>query len=165
MAAPKIRLLVPDAALMDAALAGDEALAAALGHPVAPNWATFVAALAPTRLALAADPEAGAWGARFFVAAEPPELVGWGGFKGPPAEGTVELGYEIAARRRRRGFATAAIAAMLAEARADARVRRVIAHTLPEPNSSNRLLEAAGFGFEAEAEERGEPVWRFALEL
>lgn len=160
-----IRLLIPDPALMDAALAGDEALAAALGHPVAPGWVTFVAALAPTRQALAADPEAGAWGTRFFLATEPPELVGWGGFKGPPLDGSVELGYEIAACRRRRGFAGAAIAAMLAEARADARVRRVIAHTLPEPNGSNRLLEAAGFGFDAEAEDRGERAWRFALDL
>jgi hypothetical protein len=35
--------------LLDAAIAGDDALARALGHPVVPGWATFTTALARTR--------------------------------------------------------------------------------------------------------------------
>src|SRR5919106_2604017 len=42
--------------LMDAALAGDEALADALGHAVVPGWVTFTEALGPTREAIVADP-------------------------------------------------------------------------------------------------------------
>ena len=42
------------------------------------------------------------------------------------------------------------------------RVTAVIAHTLPERNASNRVLEKAGFQFEAEAQEDGEVVWRFS---
>lgn len=158
-----IRLVRAELHLLDAALAGDDALARALGHRVVPGWATFTAALKPTRDAVAADPDASAWGARFFVTSDPPELVGWGGFKGPPRDGVVELGYEIAEARRERGLATAATRAMLAEAFADGRVTTVIAHTLPERNSSNRVLEKAGFLYDGDDRENGEVVWRFSL--
>jgi ribosomal-protein-alanine N-acetyltransferase len=158
-----IRLVRANLDLLDAALAGDDALARALGHDVVAGWATFREALQPTRDALAADPGGAAWATRFFVAADPPELVGWGGFKGPPRDGVVELGYEIAEARQRRGLATAATRAMVAEAFADERVTTVIAHTLPERNASNRVLEKVGFQYHGEAEEEGEVVWRYSL--
>jgi len=96
-------------------------------------------------------------------APDPSELVGWGGFKGPPENGVVEVGFEIAEARRGRGLATAATQAMLTEAFADELVRAVIAHTLPERNASNRVLEKAGFRFAGEAQEDDEVVWRFSL--
>jgi [ribosomal protein S5]-alanine N-acetyltransferase len=158
-----LRLVVPDLHLMNAALIGDGALADALGHAVVAGWATFTDALAPTRDTIAAHPEGVAWGARLFVAGEPPELVGWGGFKGPPRDGVVELGYEIAEQRRGRGLATAATRAMLAEAFADARVDAVIAHTPATRDASARVLEKAGFRYDREAQEKGNAVWRFSL--
>ncbi|HEU0023312.1 MAG TPA: GNAT family protein [Thermoleophilaceae bacterium] len=158
-----VRLVRADLTLIEAALAGDDSLAAALGHDVVPGWATFTGALRTTRDALAANPDSSEWGARLFVAGEPPELVGWGGFKGPPGQGVVELGYEIAESRRGRGLATSATRAMLAEAFADERVASVIAHTLPEPGASNRVLEKAGFHYEGKAREGDEVVWRYSL--
>lgn len=158
-----IRLVPAELRLLDAALAGDDVLAQALGHDVVPGWSTFTRALQTTRDAVAASPGAAAWGARLFVARELPELVGWGGFKGPPEDGVVELGYEIAEARRGRGLATAATRAMLVEAFADERVRTVIAHTLAQRNASNRVLEKAGFRYEADAQDDGEVVWRFSL--
>jgi [ribosomal protein S5]-alanine N-acetyltransferase len=155
-----IRLIRADLDLMDAALAGDEALARALGVEVVPGWVSFTEALQPTRDAVAADPDA-RWGTRFFVTDDPRELVGWGGFKGPPRDGVVELGYEIAEARQGRGLATAAARAMVDEAFADEGVSAVIAHTLAEHNASNRVLEKAGFRFDGEAQEDGETVWRF----
>jgi [ribosomal protein S5]-alanine N-acetyltransferase len=148
---------------MDAALAGDDALARALGHEVVPGWATFTEALPPTRNALVAEPNGQAWGTRFFVSGEPPELVGWGGFKGPPDAGVVEVGYEIAEARQGRGLATAATRAMVAEAFADDRVSTVIAHTLAESTASNRVLEKVGFSYEGEVSEDGEVVWRYSI--
>jgi ribosomal-protein-alanine N-acetyltransferase len=145
---------------MDAALAGDDALARALGHEVVPGWATFREALPKTRDALVEEP---VWGTRFFVSGDPPELVGWGGFKGPPDGGVVEIGYEIAAARRSRGLATAATDAMVAEAFADDQVTTVIAHTLAERNASNRVLEKAGFTHDGEDSEDGAAVWRYSL--
>jgi RimJ/RimL family protein N-acetyltransferase len=158
-----VRLVRVDLDLLDAALAGDDALARALGHDVAAGWATFREALQRTRDALAAGPGDAAWGSRLFVAENPPELVGWGGFKGPPGDGVVEIGYEVAEARQGRGLATAAARAMVAEAFADERVTMVIAHTLAERNASNRVLEKVGFRYDGEATQRGRVVWRYAL--
>lgn len=159
---PPIRLLRPTVEQLDAALAGDERPAEAIGAQVAPDWATFAEALPHAREAVAASPD-DPWGPRLFLTEDPPELVGWGGFKGAPAAGVVELGYEIAASRRERGLATAAARAMVAEAFADPEVTSIVAHTLPERNASNRVLEKLGFRF-AEATEEGEQdVWRYAL--
>jgi ribosomal-protein-alanine N-acetyltransferase len=148
----ELRLLRPDGAALDAAADSDDALAAALGCTVVPGWATFT-----ERLRAA---PAGEWGTRFFVVDG--ELVGWGGFKGPPRDGAVEIGYEIAASRQGRGLATAAVRAMLAEAFAGAGVQRVLAHTLPERNASNYVLEKCGFRFEGDVVVRGMAVWRYA---
>jgi len=159
-----MRLVRPDLALLDAAVAGDDALAARLGVPVAAGWVSFGDALRHTRDRVAQASGDLHWSTCLFVDDDPPELVGWGGFKGPPdAEGTVEIGYEIAPARRGRGRATAAAAAMVADSFAAPRVRLVIAHTLPEPNASNHLLEKLGFRFDGDVLERGRPVWRWAL--
>jgi ribosomal-protein-alanine N-acetyltransferase len=80
-----IRLVPATVDLLDAALAGDRALASTLGHTVIPGWATFTGALQRTRDALAAASSDTSWRPRLFVAEGPPELVGWGGFKGPRA--------------------------------------------------------------------------------
>ena len=158
-----ISLVRPDVALMDAALAGDAALAEAIGHEVAPGWVSFQDALRPTRDSIASQPEGFLWGTRFFVTDEPPELVGWGGFKGAPVDGVVELGYEIAEGRQGRGYATAVTRAMLAEAFADPEVSAVIAHTLPESNASTRVLEKTGFEHVGSVDDDGQEVWRFSL--
>jgi ribosomal-protein-alanine N-acetyltransferase len=158
-----IRLVRADVDLLDAAIAGDRALAGALGLEVVPGWATFRNALPRTRDAVAGEPIESPWGPRLFATGEPPELVGWGGFKGPPRDGVVELGYEIAESRRGQGLATAAVRAMVTEAFGDECVGEVIAHTLPERNASNRVLEKAGFRFDREAREAGAIVWRFKL--
>jgi RimJ/RimL family protein N-acetyltransferase len=158
-----IRLVPVTVDLLDAAMVDDDALVRALGHDVAPGWVTFREALQATHDAIAAAPTISAWGARFFVAGEPLELVGWGGFKGPPREGVVEIGYEIAEGRRGRGLATAAAREMVAEAFADEQVMTVMAHTLPEHNPSNRVLEKVGFRYDGEAREGGERVWRYVL--
>ncbi len=158
-----IRLVPVTVDLLDAAIVGDDALARVLGHDVTCGWMTFREALHATRNALAASPGGSTWGARLFVSREPPELIGWGGFKGAPEGGVVEIGYEIAESRRGRGLATAAARAMVAEAFADEQVVRVIAHTLPERNASNRVLEKVGFSYDGDDREDGELVWRYAL--
>ena len=56
-----------------------------------------------TRDAVAADPASTRWGTRLFVLDDPPALVGWGGFKGPPKDGEVEIGYAVAPSFEGRG--------------------------------------------------------------
>lgn len=156
-------LLVPDLALLDAALAGSEELGRALsGYQVAEGWEGFPEAIPQVRDAVASDPAVTRWGTRLFLLEEPPTLAGWGGFKGPPADGTVELGYAVAPAVRGRGIAAAAVREMLREAYAADEVVAVVAHTLPEANASTRVLERTGFVLDSEdAEEDGEPVWRW----
>lgn len=156
-----VRLVPAELNLVEAALTGDAALAEAAGCDVAPGWASFAGALEATRDALLANPARVEWGPRLFISEDPPRIVGWGGFKGPPADGVVELGYEIAKSLWGRGLATAAAQAMLTEAFAHAEVTTVIAHTLPVLNASNHILARLGFRYEGGRRERGEVVWRF----
>jgi [ribosomal protein S5]-alanine N-acetyltransferase len=164
--ASRLRLRVADLSIVDAALAGSEALSRALGgYEVAEGWVVFPQALPVTREALAADPGSARWGTRLFVVDEPKVVVGWGGFKGPPAEGVVELGYAVAPDFRGRGIAGEAVRQMLLEAFSSSEVQAVIAHTLGQPGPSTRVLEKAGFGYDGEATDGdGGVLWRWRHE-
>jgi ribosomal-protein-alanine N-acetyltransferase len=160
-----VLLVTPDLTLLDAAIAGRDELARALGCDVAEGWDVFGGALRRTRDALAGDPASARWGMRFFVLDEPRTLVGFGGFKGPPSDGVVELGYAVAPSHEGRGLATAATQAMVREAFAAPGVQAVIAHTRPEPGASARVLEKAGFVHEGEVpDEQIGTAWRFRVE-
>ena len=72
--------------------------------------------------------------------------VGRGGFKGPPTEdGVVEIAYGIAPEHQGKGYATEAAVALVSYALACEQVRIVLAHTLPQPNASTRVLTKCGF--------------------
>jgi RimJ/RimL family protein N-acetyltransferase len=93
-------------------------------------------------------------------------LVGSGGYVGPPDDGVVELGYEIAPEFRRKGYATAAVGAMVAKAKSSGAVHTVIAHTLAAENPSTAVLRKAGFRFlGAFPDEEQGSVWRWELAL
>lgn len=163
MLAPRVRLFVPDVALLDAAIDGPAALTRALeGCEDAEGWEVFPDALPATRDSLASDPESARWGTRLFVLDKPSMLVGWGGFKGPPADGIVELGYSVAPALRRRGIATEAVREMLRDAFSETQVRAVIAHTLAEPGPSTKVLEKTGFVYDGEVNDEDDGrLWRW----
>jgi RimJ/RimL family protein N-acetyltransferase len=74
------------------------------------------------------------------------EVVGLIGFHRAPSEtGDVEIGYNVAPSRRRRGYATAAVAALVELAAADTRIVAIVAGTDPENIASQRALERNGF--------------------
>ena len=108
-----------------------------------------------------------AWSTHLFHAGadEGGALIGIGGFKGPPQDGTVEIGYEIAPAYRGQGRARAAATEMIATARA-AGCRTVIAHTLAEDNPSTSVLTRLGFTCVETVEDPDEgPIWRWELPL
>jgi RimJ/RimL family protein N-acetyltransferase len=70
--------------------------------------------------------------------------VGSCAFKGPPADGIVEIAYGIESEHRGNGYATEAAAALTDFAFAQ-NVPTVRAHTLPEANASTRVLTKCGF--------------------
>lgn len=157
--------MTPDLALLEAAIAGRPALRRALACEVPEGWNVFPEALHATRGAVAADPDSTRWGARLFVLEEPRTLIGWGGFKGPPRDGVVELGCEVASSWEGRGLATAAVRELLREAFAAPEVQTVLAHTLAEPGPSVRVLEKTGFVHEGEVpDDEVGTAWRLRLD-
>jgi RimJ/RimL family protein N-acetyltransferase len=166
--APVVSLVTCDLALLDAALGDRAALGVILGCDVADGWVVFSQALQRTRDVLAADPGSARWGPRLFVVEAPRTLVGWGGFKGPPDDaGAVEIGYAIAPAWEGRGVATAAAAALVAEAWATPEVRAVTAHTLAGAGGAGsvRVLEKVGFARDGENLDGDVGlVWRFRLD-
>jgi ribosomal-protein-alanine N-acetyltransferase len=164
MSALELRLITPGLALLDAAVLDSARLARMLDAELADGWEVFAGALVPIRAVVADDPRSTRWGTRLFLLAAPPTLVGWGGFKGPPRGGVVELGYAIAPAWRERGLGTAALRAMLADAFAADEVSAVIAHTLAQPGPSVRVLEKAGFARDGDVlDEEDRALWRHRL--
>jgi RimJ/RimL family protein N-acetyltransferase len=78
--------------------------------------------------------------------AERPALIGVAGYVTPPtSDGVVEIGYAIVAEHQRRGYATEAVAALLARAFADSGVQVVVAKTYSTLLPSIKVLLKTGF--------------------
>ena len=99
----------------------------------------------------------------FLVDRESRIVVGTAGFKGPPdRDGVVEIAYATVPAHEGRGFATEAAGALVDFAFASGRVRLAIAHTLPTPNASTRVLAKCGFKFAGDVVDPEDgPVWRW----
>jgi ribosomal-protein-alanine N-acetyltransferase len=89
-------------------------------------------------------------------------VVGSCGFKGPPADGVVEIAYGVSPEQRNRGYATEAAGALVAYAFRRAEVSVVRAHTLPDASDSQRVLAKCGFERVGEVDDPEDgPVCRF----
>lgn len=97
----------------------------------------------------------------FYMAREGGAPVGVGLFKGPPADGAVEIAYLVFLNARGRGVATAVAARLVDIARGHG-AARAIAHTLRKANASTRVLAANGFNGPHDADDPEDgPVWRW----
>ena len=97
---------------------------------------------------IAANPETITWGARFVLlpTANRPTLIGTAGVYGPPDEqGIVEIGYGIVEHLHRRGYGNEAAAGLINWLWQDARVKIIIAHTLPGDPASQGVLRRNNF--------------------
>ena len=149
---------------LEALAEGDEAFTERFGVAVAEGWVGFPEALAFAIDGVRAEPD-NAWGSHLFFDAADDALVGFGGYKGAPNNGEVEVGYAIAPARQGRGLATAVVAILVERARA-AGVSVVSAHTLAEENVSVAVLRRSGFTRGAEIVDPDEGViWRWELPL
>jgi [ribosomal protein S5]-alanine N-acetyltransferase len=72
-------------------------------------------------------------------------LMASGGFKGPPQDGAVEIGYSVLPRFQGRGYATEMVRALIDWAFAQPGVLRIIAETTEANTASMRLLRRLGF--------------------
>lgn len=135
-----------------------EAMTAAERADLSAAW------LAQVDNATSADP----WSHGFSILhKDSDELVGKGGFKGPPSEeGVVELAYGIAPDHQGKGYATEAAEALTAFAFRSGKVRIVRAHTLPGVNASTRVLTKCGFLCVGEVVDPDDGlVWRWEKHL
>jgi ribosomal-protein-alanine N-acetyltransferase len=127
----------------EALLEGDDAFTRRFGHRVADGYLEFPEALPATVQALrdGVDPD---WSSYLIIDPTTATVIGFGGFKGPPTDGSVEIGYSIAPAHRGRGHATDAARRLvdIATARGVALVR---AHTLAEENPSTAVLRRLCF--------------------
>ncbi len=73
------------------------------------------------------------------------EVVGLCSIVKTPAGDSLEIGYGICASRRKRGFASGAVAQVLEWARSDPRLRSVRAETSIDNPASSQVLERNGF--------------------
>ncbi|MFG3286594.1 GNAT family N-acetyltransferase [Streptomyces sp. NPDC048111] len=85
------------------------------------------------------------WGAYVMVRAEDGRAIGGIGFHGPPEDGRVEIGYDLAESVRGQGYATESLTALTAWALAQPDVEMVYATTDEDNTASQRVLERAGF--------------------
>lgn len=68
-------------------------------------------------------------------------------------EGTVEIGYAVVESQWNRGYATAAVEALVTKARVAPEVRRIVAHTPLERPESGRVVEKPGFSLVREMDD------------
>jgi RimJ/RimL family protein N-acetyltransferase len=71
-------------------------------------------------------------------------------------EGTVEIGYAVVESQQNRGYATAAVEALVAKLRDASEVRRFVAHAPLECPESGRVVEKAGFAMVREMDDTDE---------
>jgi len=86
------------------------------------------------------------WCTPFLILSKSREVVlGGCTFKGMPVNGTVEIGYGVAASQRGRGIATAAVAQLLQIATLSGNVQEVVAHIVPDNLASAKVVSRLGF--------------------
>lgn len=133
------------------------------GLEVPQNWPMFPEAFQVREM----DPALNApWTGYLFADFKGTKIIGNGGFVNKPdANGTIEIGYEIAPNFQNQGFATEAVGEMISFALSN-NATKIIAHTLANKNASNAVLLKSGFEFDCELndDEVGK-IWRFELKI
>jgi [ribosomal protein S5]-alanine N-acetyltransferase len=146
IATPRLRLLPLTPSLLRAVASGDLAeVERQFGARVGTGWDEGV----PAKLRLeqlAADASEQPWLVRAMVASTPRRVVGSVGFHAPPDDhGRVEIGYDIVASERRKGYAREGTRALLDWAWATGRARACVASVSPHNVPSLALIHSFGF--------------------
>jgi ribosomal-protein-alanine N-acetyltransferase len=154
----ELRPMAADAA---SALPGDRVSAAArIGATLAPGW-PMADLLDVLPIQATATPDTEPFGIWVLIEAGTRVVVGDIGFMGPPdVAGVVEVGFSVVPDRRRRGYASEALAALVTWVIERPSVASVIARCDVDNEASVRTLRQAGFIETGAAD--GMLVWRFA---
>lgn len=162
----RMTLVAATPELVSADLAGREALAEGLGAEVPYRWPPELYDNMAMRFTLQQlrDPSEHGWSLWYLLSnrENPPQVIGICGFKGKPDRaGSVEIGYSVLRQFRFQGYATEAVARLVAWAFSHQNVVEVTAETLPHLRQSIRVMEKNAFVFQGPGSEHG--VVRYAL--
>ena len=93
------------------------------------------------------------------------KIVGTCAFKGAPTkEKRVEIAYFTFPEFEGKGYATAMASMLIQTVRSSPEVESVIAHTLPEPNASTKILQKVGMKLVGEViDPEDGRVWRWSV--
>ena len=94
-----VQVLAARVGWLEALAFGDEVFTKRFGIPVVAGWVGFPEAL-PAAVNGARGQSEDPWGTYLFFDDDDGALVGFGGFKGEPRNGEVELGYAVAPRAK-----------------------------------------------------------------
>ena len=144
---PAVRLILIPFDALEALLAGDlERAGAITGVPLPEFFITQDWLWRYRRDQILRDPASAPWLVRAVVGEPAATVVGHAGFHGPPdAAGMVEIGYGVDPAHRRRGFARAALEALLRRAVTEPQVHTVRVTISPDNVASHRLAKQYGF--------------------
>jgi len=159
---PRLTLIPATAALVQAEIGPQDLFSQALGAKVPENWPPeLLVDVLPFFLEqLEQDPTLVGWLSWYWVlrreATEEALLIGSGGFKGQPqSDGAVEIGYSILPQYQGRGYATEAVAGLLAWVFSYSEATRAIAETASRNRASIRMLARLGFDYTGQGSEAG----------
>ena len=163
----RLTLVAATSELLDADLAGPEALAEALDAQLAEDWPPELFDLPTMRMAQRqlADPSEYGWSVWYLLTRKHdlPMAVGVCSFKGKPdGAGSVEISYSVVPSYRIQGYATEAVARLVTWAFSHQNVVEVAAETLPHLRRSIRVMEKNGFVYQGTGSEYG--VVRYAVQ-
>ena len=149
---PRLTLIPATAALVQAEIGPQDLFSQVLGAKVPENWPPeLLVDVLPFFLEqLKQDPALVGWLSWYWVlrrtGTEEALLIGSGGFKGQPQpDGAIEIGYSILPQYQGRGYATEAVAGLLAWVFSYSEVIRAIAEAPQENRASIRVLAKLGF--------------------
>ena len=148
----RLKLVPATLALARAEIDDRTEFAHLLGASVPDNWPPEVLAdtLGFFLACMEAAPDRIGWFGWYALAADDgggrPILVASGGFKGPPQNGAVEIGYSVLPQFQGRGFATEMVGGLVRWATGQPEVSLIVAETEWANPASVRVLEKVGFG-------------------
>ncbi|MDH3787913.1 MAG: GNAT family N-acetyltransferase [Xanthomonadales bacterium] len=162
----RMTLVAATPELIEADLAGCDAFSQALGAHVPDNWPPQLYGSTAMRVAAEQllDPAEHGWSVWYLLSKkhDPPTVLGICGFKGMPGpEGSVEIAYSVLQQFRVQGYATEAVARLIAWAFSHQNVVAVTAETMPHLKQSIRVMEKNGLSFAGPGSEHG--VVKYAL--
>jgi RimJ/RimL family protein N-acetyltransferase len=160
-----VRIVPATVETLEALRDNPEEFSRRIGSAIPEGWPEFPEAIAYTLDFLATAPEHDrVWTMHYFIEEASDALVGSGGYTAPPADRTVEIGYEIAPEHRGRGLGIASARALVESALESGEVDRVVAHTLASENPSTGVLRALGFELMEELDDPDEgTIWEWTF--